>query len=194
MRAFIVRSLAVTTVLAVFARAVYYLYPAREIEIPSSHVIYKDIDQVASRAELIILGQSLQSINEAEPRFTYHAGGRVEDFYSIYKVKSLRVLKGDTDSDTISVLQGAALLSSPYKAAKDLVILEGVTPMEKGNKYLLFLTETRQPGMYSVISLNQGKFSIDGLDQKEVAEESRNPQFKGLKAEALQKFPSILGK
>lgn len=190
----LVKAIVTASILCVLtAGGFYFGYPGQEIQISSDHVIYESTDQLIEYSDLIIVGQALQGIEEAEPTFVYHSEGRIMDFYSIFAVKSLKVLKGDVDSKNVSVLHSVALLSSPYKASKDLFIREDVTPMEKGNKYLLFLAKTDIPGVYSIISLNQGKFSIDGLDAKENMAEATDEQFKKLKTDALTKFAAQLG-
>ncbi|ADL07016.1 type I phosphodiesterase/nucleotide pyrophosphatase [Thermosediminibacter oceani DSM 16646] len=62
--------------------------------------------------------------------------------------------------------------------------------MEKGKRYLLFLKATDSPGVYSIVSLNQGKFNIDNLDTKEKELEQKDGQFKTLKQDVLNKFNS----
>jgi hypothetical protein len=43
-------------------------------------------------------------------------------------------------------------------------------------------------GVYSIMSINQGKFNIDKTDAKEAAFADKSPQYKNLKAKALERF------
>ena len=175
-------------VLSVGLASGYFLASGREISVQSDHVLFKDADELTKHADLIIIGETAADFSMGKPTVTYTSEGRIADFYTVGEVKPSRVFKGQSPGRTIPVLQAAVLLARPYKASKDLLINEDVTLMEKGQKYLLFLKQTDLPGVYSIVSLNQGKFNIDNLDLREKEMELRDEQFKTLKQNVLNKF------
>lgn len=105
-----------------------------------------------------------------------------EDFYNIVTFKVNKVFKELIGSNNISVLQPAVLMS---EAGMHYVqIQEDYSLLKKNSYYLLFLAQI-DSSKYSIISLNQGKFSLDKTDQEEQAIEKKDSQYANLKAQAL---------
>lgn len=175
-------------IIAVGGLSIYLFTPEREISIHADHKLFNSANELEEYADLIVVGETVAEFSEHKPTITYTPEGRYQDFYTITDVKYSKILKGNFSEKFISVIQGAALIESPYKLQKDLLLREDMTLMEKGKKYLLFLKKTDIAGVYSIISLNQGKFNIDNLDLKEKDMEKQNHQFKTLKQDVLNKF------
>lgn len=175
-------------IIAVGGLSIYLFTPEREISIHADRKLFNSANELEEYADLIVVGETVAEFSEHKPTITYTPEGRYQDFYTITDVKYSKILKGNFSEKFISVIQGAALIESPYKLQKDLLLREDMTLMEKGKKYLLFLKKTDIAGVYSIISLNQGKFNIDNLDLKEKDMEKQNHQFKTLKQDVLNKF------
>ena len=112
-----------------------------------------------------------------------------EDFYNIITFKVNKVFKKLIGSNNISVLQPAVLIG---KAGMRYVeIPEDYSFLKKNSYYLLFLVQI-DSSKYSIISLNQGKFSLDKTDQEEQAIEQKDSQYANLKAQALSKYQDKL--
>lgn len=89
-----------------------------------------------------------------------------EDFYNIITFKVNKVFKKLIGSNNISVVQAAVLMN---KASIHYILMpEDYSVLKKNSYYLLFLAQI-DSGEYSIISLNQGKFSLDKTDQEEQA-------------------------
>lgn len=112
-----------------------------------------------------------------------------EYFYNIVIFKVNKVFKELIGSNNISVIQPALLMS---EAGMHYVeIREDYSLLKKNSYYLLFLAQI-DSSKYSIISLNQGKFSLDKTDQEEQAIEQKDSQYANLKAQVLSKYKDKL--
>lgn len=93
-----------------------------------------------------------------------------EDSYNIVTFKVNKVFKDLIDSNNISVLQPAVLMSEAN--IHNVRITEDYSLLKKNSYYLLFLGQINS-SKYSIISLNQGKFNLDKTDQEEQAIEKK---------------------
>lgn len=112
-----------------------------------------------------------------------------EDFYNIITFKVNKVFKELIGSNNISVLQPAVLMNEA--SIHYILIPEDYSLLKKNLHYLLFLAQI-DSGRYSIISLNQGKFSLDKTDQEEQAIEKKDSHYANLKAQALKKYKDRL--
>lgn len=118
-----------------------------------------------------------------------NSNNHFEDFYKITTFKVKKVFKKLIGSNNISVLQPAVLMS---EAGMHYVrIPEDYSRLKKNSYYLLFLAQI-DSSKYSIISLNQGKFSLDKTAQEEQAIEKKDSQYANLKAQALSKYKDRL--
>lgn len=60
--------------------------------------------------------------------------------------------------------------------------------MKKDTEYLLLLKSTEIDNVYSIISINQGKFNTDNSDKKEIEQRNSDTQLKKLETQARDKF------
>jgi hypothetical protein len=112
-----------------------------------------------------------------------------EDFYNITTFKVNKVFKELIGSNNISVIQSAVLMSE--SGMNYVESREDYSLLKKNSYYLLFLAQI-DSSKYSIISLNQGKFSLDKTDQEEQAIEQKDSQYSNLKAQALSKYKDRL--
>ncbi|MCP2728477.1 hypothetical protein [Limnofasciculus baicalensis] len=101
-------------------------------------------------------------------------------------------MKGNPQDEVIGVSQRGAIVdanSQPF-----VMTTEGFTPLDKGSKYILFLKEIdasefpNMAGLYSIISVNQGKFNLDKSDKQEEMYETKDLQYKNLKEQIRSKY------
>ena len=112
-----------------------------------------------------------------------------KNLYNIVTFKVNKVFKKLIDSNNISVVQAAVLMSE--SGMHYVEIPEDYSVLKKNSYYLLFLAQI-DSSRYSIISLNQGKFSLDKTDQEEQAIEQKDSQYANLKAQALSKYQDRL--
>ena len=134
---------------------------------------------------LIVIGKTTEELGEGKPIVTNTQMGGIEDFYTITRLEVENVLKGAIASNVIQVLQPAVFINESSK--QSLLIREDYSLLEKNSSYLLFLAQV-EGGGYSIISINQGKFSLNKTDQQEQVIEKENKQYATLKAKALSKY------
>ncbi len=112
-----------------------------------------------------------------------------EDFYNIITFKANKVFKNLIGSNNISILQPVVLMNEA--SIHYVLIPDDYSVLKKNSYYLLFLAQI-DSGRYSIISLNQGKFSLDKTAQEEQAIEQKDSQYANLKEQALSKYKDRL--
>jgi len=154
------------------------------------HVLYKDANELEKDSDLIIIGHTQKDFKEFPATINYNENGRYSDYYTVTDVKINKVIKGQYSKDTIPVIQAAAL----DKNKNILLISEDCSIMEKSKPYLLFLKRTDLEDVYSIMSVNQGKFNIDNTDTKEKEKEKGESgvQYRDLKEDVLKKYKEYL--
>jgi hypothetical protein len=180
-----------------------------------SYKTYESSDELANSSDLTVIGKPLANIDESisfvlgeeskkEKKTSKESvsyivrdkTGHILDSYTITPFKVNKYVKGNLKDKTIEVLQPSALLR---EEGNNPIILqtEGSSPLNKKSKYLLFLkevdTETypNSKGVYSIISINQGKFNFDKTDERESKVESEDPQYRNLKENIKGKYGKI---
>jgi hypothetical protein len=155
-------------------------------------------------ADLVVIGKpvtnldetSFKSSSESESKSRKNqdnesivvrdSSGNIIDAYSIILFKSQKVLKGSSKEKQIKVLQPAAYVQEPNKPAY-VWLQDGFSPLQKKSRYILFLKEvdtstySNLSGVYSIISVNQGKFNLDKTDSQESEVEKGDEQYRQLK-------------
>ncbi len=95
------------------------------------------------------------------------------------EVKIYKVIKGDITLDTMKVGEAAALVEE--STGKELIVIDGVVPMQKGCKYIIFLKKSNVIDDYFIAGVDEGKYNIDDKDTLE-------KRISNLKDEALAKY------
>ena len=178
--------------------------PMRTVTTQANHIIFDNIDDLIKHAELIIIAKLDTNLKDAESVtisegeivetdfssaksiFVKNKDGIQMDLYTISPVKIQKVIKGNFEGKEIKVLEPYAITNSNVK-----YIYEGYSEMKKGDKYILFLAKAYgYDDVYSVVSLDQGKFNVDGLDKEE--QNVQTEQAKDLKDKVMKKFSTEL--
>ncbi|MED1665963.1 hypothetical protein [Brevibacillus laterosporus] len=191
-----VKKLAGTIVcsVALVAGGVYFLTPSKMVRVEAKVVGYKNVEALEREADYIVVGHLEKDFSEYEPTFNYSSVGRVGEFYTKTDVIIDKILKGETDTKIIPVLQDAAYIDSPTKHQDDLLTIEGYTPMEKGREYLLFLSKTNDGESYNLLGVYQGKFDINESESKAQGLALENSHYQKLKDEVEEKYKDIFEK
>lgn len=173
----------------------YYTYqlfqPIQVIEIEANTYQFKNVEDLEEKADLIVLGEVNQDFEEYEPTIYKNDFGRLEQFYTIVDFTVKKVFKGET-LDSVPVIENAAMVTD--FGQKQLFVHDGYTTMEEGKKYLLFLKKNDFDEGYWVMSITQGKYNVDGLDEKENAFSKTDDHYQKLKEEVLDKYKTKLDK
>lgn len=138
-------------------------------------------------ADVIIIGRPMKDLVDQTPTINYY-GSVISSYYTERDIEIEKVLKGDYQDKTISVLESAAVIDNPNTKEKELFIDREYSEMQKGKRYILFAKKIPD-GRYSLIAVNQGKFNIDSKDSKEKEiQDDKDKQFYDLKIDILAKF------
>jgi hypothetical protein len=176
---------------------------------PGNYITF-DSDNLSSTADLIIIGQPMSNLSESKKvskkniektidKIEFNTSlvytdedGKIIDYQIVTPVKVKKVLKGNPQDKVIGVSQrGAVVDANPQPF---VITTEGFTPLDKGSKYILFLKEINASefpnmvGLYSIISINQGKFNLDKSDKQEEMSETKDLQYKNLKEQIRNKY------
>ncbi|MED1786652.1 hypothetical protein P4V47_03895 [Brevibacillus laterosporus] len=176
---------------ALVAGGFYFLTPSKIVNVKDKVVGFKNVEAIERGADYIVVGHLEKDFSEYEPTFKYTSEGRVGEFYTKTDVIIDKILKGDTDTKVIPVLQDAVYVDSPTKYQDDLLTIEGYTPMEKGREYLLFLSKTNDGESYNLLGVYQGKFDVNESGSKAQGLASENSHYQKLKDEVAEKYKDI---
>ena len=177
----------------------------------ANYKTYDIPEELESSADLIIVGRPQTSLEDSQstsilesekaknqPRTNQSVvvrndQGSIIDRYTITSVKAQKVFKGKVEAKEIMVLQPAAVVQEPNQSPF-ISLVEDYSPLKKNVKYLLFLkqvdtaTYPNLAGVYSIMSVNQGKFNFDKVDSGETNVEGQNEQYRQLKAKVKKKY------
>ena len=162
----------------------------------ASYDIYENAEELESYADLIVVGKTNQDFEQGQSVVFKNPlskrGLGISGFYTLTPFEVKKVLKGSIAQPQIPVAQAAALIDIPNQEQKKLLKIDGYTLLKKNSSYLLYLKQMREPGRYSIVSVNQGKFNIDKTDKEEEALSEKDKQYRDLKSQVLQKNKSKL--
>lgn len=182
----------------------------------TTHAIFASAEELASRADLIVVGKTLKEFEQnslvyvsvadkSKQRFqpnqsviVYDETKSLLDYYTITQFEVKKFLKGSFSSKKVSVLQSGAMVPQSGRKAKYVLASDGFSPLKANSSYILFLakidtvTFPNLADVYSIISINQGKFNLDRTDDKEQAIEIKDQQYKYLKAKVLDKYKNMV--
>ena len=164
----------------------------REITLQSTRKMFSDVNELEKWSDLIIVGKTEKDFFDLAPSIIYSSENYVQDFYTITDVKISKVIKGEYSKSSIPVVQSAALDTPKNKQQKELLISDGCSVMQKGEKYLLFLRKTDIEGVYGILSVNQGKFNLDSLDTKEKDITDKDEQLQKLRQSVMERYKDNL--
>jgi hypothetical protein len=154
-------------------------------------VTFNSAEELEKSADLIVIGTPSQALLQTQAVVQLDPGGFVADAYSptAFNIKS--VVKGPKLPQSITVIQGAALVTSLRFPGSYIRIIDQYSPMQKGSNYLLFLKKI-DGEMYSILSVTQGKFNIDGTDKEEQTLRKSSEQHANLKSKVMSKYKSAV--
>jgi hypothetical protein len=127
-----------------------------------------EIDGLTEESDLIVIGQIQQSLEEADPLIGRDVDGEISSFASFANMQVKKVFKGDAnlENQTIKIGQDIVILNDntgkPYVQA-----LDGVYPLQKGGRYLLFLKRANGVDAYFPMGLFLGRHNLDDTDTSE---------------------------
>ena len=127
--------------------------------------IQYDYDELKAEAKVIAKVEVMDDLTEANSHLTYDEQlehPAVSDFYATRKVKLIDVYKTSLelpDNGEIEIIERTAVADGQY------LHVEGYSAMEKGQTYLVFLSDETASGELSVISRNNGIFDISKLNK-----------------------------
>jgi hypothetical protein len=150
--------------------------------------IPSDIDALKNEADLIVIGQIEQSLDEAEPLIGRAFDGQISSFASFSNMHVTKVFKGDTNLKNQSIKVGQSLVIVNDNPRKPYIqALLDVYPFQKSGKYLLFLKRAVSVEGYSPLGTFFGRYNLDGTDTSE--ERIDSPEYQALRKLIREQFP-----
>ncbi|MBO9609665.1 MAG: hypothetical protein J7639_27160 [Paenibacillaceae bacterium] len=143
----------------------------KEVSLDGNYIKYQTLNDLENGAQLIILAEPLKSFNDRTHKTTYYADGAIQDFYTLTDVKIHKIYKKpnelNLDSKQLSIVEPVGIMKRNSGNFK--LLSNHFVELNQGNKYILFLAKNSF-GQYSIINSNEGKYNIDGKDQKDDGE------------------------
>jgi hypothetical protein len=188
--------------------------PIRATSVPN-YITYDSPEGLEAASDTIVVGKPQASIEDSKPisipesqRFTKKAvvnesvvvkntEGRIIDTYTITSVKIQKLIKGKFKEQEIKVLQPAVVIKESNQPPF-ISTTEGYSLLKPNSKYLLFLEQLNNKifpnmvGVYSIQSINQGKFNFDNTDTEETDLEAKDTQYAALKAKVRKKYGAMV--
>lgn len=149
--------------------------------------IQYDYDELKSASKVIAKVEVMDDLTESNSHLTYDEQLEqplISEYYASRKVKLIDVYKSSVQlpaDGELEIIELAAVTAGQYLHA------EGYSAMEKGQTYVVFLSDDNASGNLSVISINNGIFDISGLN--EAQEEN---EYYDIAVKALVEFESDL--
>ena len=163
----------------IFSILVYYnntrVY--KDLGTESSHVLFDDAQLLADTADLILIGEPNNDISN--DKIYNPTDGHP---YTLRNIKVYRVIKGEALDKNMDIIENARIENDTIIHPSDYSVLQ------KGKKYIFFLKKVSTHDYYTIMSGNQGKFNIDGSDEKEKEKETEDNQFNQLKKSVLDLY------
>jgi hypothetical protein len=146
------------------------------IKIETQRVIYENTAALINNADLILIGTPINDIEDEQA---------INNF-TLRDIKIEKVIKGNVIGDHMLIGEIATV-----KNGTTLYIeCAHYSVAQKGKHYLFILARGNSPLVddhFFIMSINQGKFNIDGTDREEIEKcDNLDPQFAALKKEVLE--------
>ena len=158
--------------------AFYVTHSGEEIPINNlmgCHIIRNSFREMVETSDVIIIGESLESIEESEVRMVRTTSdGSFGSAASVTEFKVEMPLKGDFKvGDIVQIGQSAAILRGtdfgPRGTGDELSLIvfapENYRPVKKGANYILFLNQGLAYGSDLYFPDTTGRVNIDGTDE-----------------------------
>ncbi|RCX14800.1 hypothetical protein DFR58_11434 [Anaerobacterium chartisolvens] len=167
---------------------IYYASPMKIQRIKAAYAGYSSIEELSEYSDMVIIATPLKEFEECPPTIKYNPDGRIEDEYTVSPFGVKKVIKGDSQLKSADILQPAAIIENALGKKVLRITGDYYTVMKKGESYLLFLKKVEEEGFYSVVSLEYGKYNLDGGDQDEMSITEKSGKFKKVKDMAKARF------
>lgn len=158
------------------------------ITIHANTKTYSSPDELANRAQVILIGRPTKEFNERKHVVNRFPSGDIESFYTLTDIEVEKVLKQPKDTikinDVISVVEPVSKLEQQGKQQK--IKIEGYNNLMKSSRYLLYLAYNANHELYVLTEI--GKYNLDGTDRQDSMDQTKNR----FKQEILKKFDKDL--
>lgn len=155
--------------------------------LPGSIIPIDGLDDLIAKSDLIVIGKTDKSVAQARSIVGRDREGFIATAVSEVPFKVSKVFKGDPNLKEIRLGQQAAVVQENGKSY--IRVFDEYTPLELGNKYVLFLRKgiDTGEGLYFPTGVMYGKYNVDGGDAREDAVFD-DPTFKAIKKAVKDRF------
>ncbi len=153
--------------LAILAVTYFYFNIYTEtkiIDVSGTYLKLNGFNELENKADVILIGTPTNT--EGKTYATKYSTGALESVATITNFKVDKVIKKPEDlqiSDTMEIYQPGGTIQTLNGRYK--MVIEDYQDLEAGKKYVVYLAKNYLGG-YSVIYNNNGRFVIDGDDEK----------------------------
>lgn len=127
------------------------------VHIECQRILYNNVPDLVDSADLIVIGEFIKD-SEQKLEYSFDSVLGVEAFDDVTSTNEIsikKILKGSVDSDTIK-------MSQRYGIDEDnrLITFSEMTPMEKGDQWIFFLTYNESKDMYWASGDYTGRYPV----------------------------------
>ncbi|MGC5770742.1 hypothetical protein [Paenibacillus pabuli] len=137
------------------------------VHVSANSLTFNEVDKLDEFAELIVIGYATDDLVDREHVVTAFDDGTMQSFHTNTNIKIEKILKKPDDfpldQNELTIIEPVSLEGQVKYTANDYVELQ------KDDKSVIFLMKNSF-GNYGLINDNLGKFSLEGISQKNVSQ------------------------
>lgn len=136
---------------------------ATKISLHASYVNYETVSALDSDAELIVIGTPLKEFDDRKHVVTKYDDGTVQEFYTLTDIQVDEIIKAPKDltlatNEVLTIIEPISYIDDTQGQRK--IAYEDYTELKQDEQSIIFLKQNAQ-GVYSVINMDLGKFSLN---------------------------------
>ena len=128
------------------------------INIDANYMKYDRLNNLEDSADAIITGTPLKNFDNRDHKISFFDDGTIEDFYTLTDIKVNKIFKSNyndiNENQTIEIIEPISVKDN------NIITYSGYTPLDENEEYIIFLAKNSN-GKYSVINMEEGKFSYN---------------------------------
>ncbi|WP_010497199.1 hypothetical protein [Paenibacillus elgii] len=181
-------------ILLIIAILVYWFLifnSVREINVHADAVTFSDVDSLDKAAEVVLIGTPIKNFFDREHSVSKRSDGTISSFATSVEVSVESVIKKPSD---LQIDKGSIFkFNEPVGLIQEIsgkvkLNVDDYRELEKGNKYIVFLSKHPISGEYFVFNYNLGNFKLSSNEKTFSGNASEDSKKEAFKKEVLSKY------
>ncbi|GMX62606.1 hypothetical protein Elgi_24110 [Paenibacillus elgii] len=184
-------TLLILLVTAILAYWLLIFNSVREKNVHADAVTFSDVDGLDKAADVVLIGTPIKNFLEREHIVSKCSDGTISSFSTSVEVSVESVIKKPSD---LQIDKGSIFkFNEPVGLIQEVsgkvkLNVDDYLELEKGNKYIVFLSKHPISGEYFVINYNLGNFNLSSNEKTLSGNASEDNKKEKFKKEVLFKY------